>query len=207
MPPLSTTGSRSLAGLLLVIGLVPGGTALAQAPGGTDQSQAYSPKLETAPEIKNGKIAAVQGTAGAKGEKLAFGGLSILQPVAVTLIAQSGSEDLRLEIGKFTTDGPIRSGSTKGNGVCTFQFRTEGDVQIKVSSPEGPKPFRLVVWAGDEMTPALPPVVVPMKDVKAQEGAGAPGQGGSSLVMWVIAGALVLCAGLLAVMVFKRGRT
>jgi hypothetical protein len=101
----------------------------------------------------------------------------------------------------------VRSGSTKGDGTCTFEFRTEGDLQIKVTSPDGPKPFRLVAWAGDEVAPELPPAVVPMKDGTGQGGTGSAAPAGRSVVMWVIAGALVLCVGLLAVMAFRRGRS
>lgn len=169
----------------------------------------YELKLEASPDIKNGRVAAVQGTANSTGEKLMLGGLSILQPVAISLIARYPSDDLRLELSKFTTDTAVRTASTKGEGVCTFEFRTEGDVQIKVTSPEGPKPFRLVAWAGDEVAPELPPAFVP---AKAEAGrlavADAPGgAGGSPAVLWVIAGALVLCVGLLAVIAFRRRRS
>jgi hypothetical protein len=184
--------------------LASGAPGWAQAPPQPDQPSVYQLTLEAVPEIKNGRIAAVQGTASAAGERLMLGGLSILQPVAISLVAQFPTDDLRIELSKFTTDAPVRSGSTKGEGVCTFQFRTEGDVQIKVISPGGPKPFRLVAWAGDEVAAELPPVFAPVKtDVSGPSAAPAASEG-TPVVLWVIAGGIILCAGLLAIIVLKR---
>jgi hypothetical protein len=124
--------------------------------------------------------------------------------VAISLVAQFPADDLRIELSKFTTDAPVRSGSTKGEGVCTFQFRTEGDVQIKVTSPGGPKPFRLVAWAGDEVAAELPPVFTPVKAGVSGPTAAPASREGAPVVLWVIAGGIILCAGLLAIMVVRR---
>lgn len=206
MPPHPTAAAWLLAAALIVAGCAASAPALAQPPPGASASpQVYELKLEAAPEIKNGRVAAAQGTATATGERLMLGGLSILQPVAISLIAQYPADDLRLELSKFTTDTAVRAGSTMGEGVCTFQFRTEGDVLIKVTSPGGPKPFRLVAWAGDEVVPELPSIFTPVQAASAP--GPAPAAGGTPPVLWIIAGALLLCVGLLAVIAFRRRRS
>jgi hypothetical protein len=210
VPPHLPAAARILAVALLVAATAAGRPASAQPPPAPQSPpQVYQLTLEPAPEIKNGRLAAVQGTAGAAGVKLLVGGLSILQPAAVMLIAQRPSDDLRIELTKFTAGAPVRSGSTKGEGVSTFEFRTEGDVQITVTSPDGPKPFRIVAWAGDEVTPDLPSIFTPVKTATTQAPAPAApaGEGGPRTVLWVIAGALALCVGLLAIIAFRRGRS
>jgi hypothetical protein len=209
VPPHPPAAARLFA-VALLVATTAGRPARAQPPPAPqDPPQVFQLKLAPAPEIKNGRIAAVQGTAGAAGVKLLVGGLSILQPAAVMLIAQRPSDDLRIELTKFTADAPVRSGSTKGEGVCTFEFRTEGDVQITVTSPDGPKPFRFVAWAGDEVTPDLPSIFAPVTaaTTQAPAPAAAAGEGGPRTVLWAIAGALVLCVGLLAIIAFRRGRS
>lgn len=210
MPPHPSAAARFAAVAVLVATPLASAVVRGQPPPVPQEPpQVYQLKLEPAPEIKNGRIAAVQGTAGPAGVKLMVGGLSILQPAAVSLIARYPSDDLRLELGKFTADAPVRSGSTKGEGVCTLEFRTEGEVQIKVTSPAGPQPFRLVAWAGDEVAADLPSIFAPVNATTAQAAApAAPArEGGTSTVLWVIAGALALCVGLLAIIAFRRGRS
>ncbi|NLG76191.1 MAG: hypothetical protein GX535_08125, partial [Xanthomonadaceae bacterium] len=58
---------------------------------------------------------------------------------------------------------------------------------------------RLLVWAGEEVKPELRPVVL-----KASEYAHPSSGSDVSPVMWVIAGALVVIALLLGVLVMKR---
>ncbi len=94
-------------------------------------------QLVADPAIRNGKVAAVEGTAGPRGQKLAVADLSVLQPVEVTLFAVDAQDDLRLDLSKFILDAPARSLSTQGTGYATARFRTQGDLQLTVTSPEG----------------------------------------------------------------------
>jgi len=171
----------------------------------------------SAPEVKHGKIAIVEGVVGAAGEKLAVADLSVLQPVEVTLFAPEASDDVRIELSKFILDAPALTGTTKGEGSCTFKFRTQGDLQISLASPAGPNVYRLLVWVGDEASPLLPAAFVPMDEWKKQQAsssaagdaAGDAAKAGSASppVLWIIAGALVVIAALLAVILMKRGRS
>lgn len=149
--------------------------------------------------LRNGKVAAVEGTAGPRGQKLAVADLSVLQPVEVTLFAVDEHEDLRLDLSKFILDAPARTLSTKGTGYATARFRTQGDLQLTVTSPGGPRPYRLLVWAGDEAPPPVPSLFA-ATDATGKGSDGPP-------MMWIIAGLLAVIAALLGVIVLKRGRS
>jgi hypothetical protein len=183
------------------------------APAGPIGKDVHTLQLVSVPEVKQGRIAIVEGLVGAEGEKLAVADLSVLQPVEVTLFTPDAGDDVRIELSKFILDAPALTGTTKGEGFCTFKFRTQGDLQIKLASPAGPNVYRLLVWVGDEVGPPLPAAFVPMDEWKKQQAsspvagpAAAAGSFGPS-VLWIIAGALVVIAALLAVMVMKRGRS
>jgi hypothetical protein len=187
------------------------------APTGPIGKDVHTLQLVSAPEVKHGKIAIVEGVVGAAGEKLAVADLSVLQPVEVALFAPEAGDDVLIELSKFILDAPALTGTTKGEGSCTFRFRTQGDLQIKLTSPAGPNVYRLLVWVGDEAGPVLPAAFVPMDGWKKQQasspaasGAADPAAAAGSFspsVTWIIAGALVVIAALLAVLVMKRGRS
>lgn len=160
---------------------------------------AYRLDLKAIPELEQGKIAMAEGTAGPGGVRFVAENLSILQPVVVTVLAKNPDDDVRVSLSKYRYDESDRSGTTKGEGMYTTRLRTQGDLKVVVSAPD-PRPFQLVVWAGDEVAREMPPVIV--SDREAVQDSGGWGLGGS-LVTWVIAGALVAIVGLLAVIVLK----
>lgn len=168
----------------------------------------YHLQLKSDPQLKYGKFAAVEGIANAQGQNLELGDLSVLQPVRVTLMALDKNDDLRLKLSKIELgNNAAKSGSTKGTGSVSFKFRTQGDLQINVKSPAGARFYRLFVWAGDKVNPPVPSAFVPMKTYLEQH-PGSGGKGGfGSLVLWVIAGTLIIICGFLAVLVLKRRRT
>ena len=108
-------------------------------------------------------------------------------------------DDLRLDLSKFILDAPAKKLSTKGTGFATARFRTQGDLQLTVTSPEGPRPYRLLVWAGNEATPAVPSLFT-AADSTGEASGGPP-------MMWIIAGLLAVIAALLGALVLKRGRS
>lgn len=124
---------------------------------------AYTIKLIKNPEIPIGKVAYLEGKTDAEGIYLELKGLWITQPVELLLLAKSTKEDLRIELRKYHWKKPSQQGTTKGKGFCTFLFKTQGDVGIKILSPQGMRPFRLEVWVGPEVKPDLKPVVVHKK--------------------------------------------
>jgi hypothetical protein len=148
----------------LVLGWAFGGPALAAKKksviAGPD---AYTIKLKEDPDIPVGKVAYLEGQADSEGFYLELKDLWITQPVEITLMAKSAEEDLRIELRKYHWKKPSQQGTTKGKGYCTFYFKTQGDVNIKILSPQGMRPFRLEVWVGPDMKPDLKPVIVHKK--------------------------------------------
>ena len=167
---------------------------------------AFRIEFKAIPELKQGRIAMAEGTAGPDGVKFAAENVSILQPIVVTVLAKSPDDDVRVGLSKYRYDQFDRTGSTKGTGIYTTRLRTQGDLKVVVSAPT-PTPFQLVVWAGDQVTREMKPVVVADRGmVTGEKSAGGATAGGGSMVMWVIAVALLAIVGLLAVIVLKGKR-
>ena len=167
---------------------------IAQQPDPNDKTPVHELTLETHPEF-NGRIAMVEGETDADGVRMVVSKLSILQPVGVALVAADPNDNLQLALWKYAEDEVQREGSTRGDGYVSFQFRTEDDLQIKVVSPDGPKRYKLAVWAGDEVDLPMPSPFV------AQAGFA---DSATSPVMYVIAGAVVAIAIFLGVIAMRR---
>lgn len=164
---------------------------------------AFRIEFKPHPDLENGKIAMAEGTAGPEGVRFVAEYLSILQPIVVTVLAKDATDDVRVALSKYRYDEADRSGTTKGQGIYTTKLRTQGDLKIVVSSPER-KPFQLVVWAGNEVKRPMKPVIVSNRaKVTGDDGWAI----GGSAVTWVIAGSLVMIAGLLGVIVFRGKRS
>jgi hypothetical protein len=144
-----------------------------------------------------GKAVVVKGGAGPKAHRFALDKLTYQMPVVVALRPVYKGDEVGLKIAKYAWNQPDRQGATSGD-LLRYAFRTEGEFQISVDAKQPNTPYRLLVWVGDEMKPELRPVVV-----KASEFTGEKKAAGS-LVMWVIAGALVAIVALLAVLVLRR---
>jgi hypothetical protein len=147
------------------------------------------PMLQLArdPGIDHGQLAAVQGTVGPEGLRFRVGELSILQPVTVMLLARDEVDDLTLSLFKKDWSNVRRTASTRGNGIARFEFRTQGGFHILLRGASTEAPFALVVWAGEELRPSMPDVVVTYDEFRKGNPAasstlrdGRPGADGSS---------------------------
>lgn len=188
--------SRRLLLKALLVAAIPVAAA-AQQPDPNDKTPVHELTLETHPEFSNGRIAMVEGEADAEGVRLVVSKLSILQPVGVALVAADPNDNLQLALWKYAEDEVQRQGSTRGDGYVSFQFRTEDDLQIRIVSPDGPKRYKLAVWAGDEVDLPVPSPFVSQ--------AGFTGSGpGTSPLMYVIAAAVVAIAIFLGVIAMRR---
>ena len=158
------TGAARRAGLgflavALALAWALGGQALAAKKKSVlEGPKTYTIKLEKDPKVPVGKVAYLEGKADAGGVYLELKNLWITQPVEISLMAKSAKDDLKIELRKYHWKKPSQQGATKGKGYCTFHFKTQGDVNIKISSPQGMRPFRLEVWVGPEMKPDLKPL-------------------------------------------------
>jgi hypothetical protein len=195
--------------LLLALAFVVcgGATARAQTSDAEKKAQdiispnAFRIEFKKIPELPKGKISMAEGTAGPDGVKFVAENLSILQPVVVTVLAKHAEDDVQVRLSKYRYDQADRTGTTKGKGMYTTKLRTQGDLKVVVAAPR-PTPFQLIVWAGDELKPELPALVVTDPDrVQGKSSGGGVLSGGP--VLWVIAGSLIVIAGLLAVRTFK----
>lgn len=183
---------------MLVAALLTAGAPLAgvaQQPDPNDTTPVHELTLEKHPDFPNGRMAMVEGETGAEGVRMVVSKLSILQPVGVALVAADPNDHLQLALWKYAEDEVQREGSTRGDGYVSFQFRTEDDLQIRVVSPDGPKRYKLAVWAGDEVDLPVPSPFV------AQAGFA---ESATSPVMYVIAGAVVAIAIFLGVIATRR---
>lgn len=147
--------------------------------------------------IEHGKAAVVKGEAGKEPHRFYVEGLNMNTPVAVLVRPVREADEVALRLTKYAWNQALREGTAKGEPLA-FKFRTEGEFQISVTSPKPGTPYRLLVWAGDEVKPQLRPVVV-----KASEYTGEK-ESSSSVVLWVIAAALLAIVGLLVVLVLRR---
>lgn len=165
----------------------------------------YGLTLASSREIANGRIAMVQATAGAAPDRYVVENLTVLQPVEVLVVTRDPADAVKVQVAKVLWDSPEREGWTTGSGAASFRFRTEGDFKVTVTAPARSRDYQLVVWAGDALRPAIASPFVSMDAYRRRHSSAA----GSPVVLWLIAGALVAIAGLLAVAVLKgrRGTT
>lgn len=158
------------------------------------------PMLELArdPAINSGRVAAVKGTVGPDGLRFRVGELSILQPVMVMLLSAGDADGLTLSLFKKEWAKAQRTGSTRGNGISRFEFRTQGGFNILLRGASAESPFALLVWAGEELRPPMPDVVVTYDKFrqshpaasaslgKAEQNADVRSNPGISAVAWIV---------------------
>lgn len=163
----------------------------------------YKLQLRKVDGIPTGKAALVMGKVGDKAHRFYLDNLNMLVPVVVTLRPGTPGADANLRITKYGWNDPVREGRTKGTEQVSFRFRTQGEFQIAVTGAKPDTPYKLLVWAGDEVKPDFKPVVVTRSEYeKTQDSSWLPG----GAVLWVIAAALLGILGLLAVLVLRRKR-
>jgi hypothetical protein len=186
---------RTIAVALVALFTIP---LAGQNPDPNDKTPVHELTLEKHRDIANGRIAMVEGETDAEGVRLVVDGLSVLQPVGVLLTAFDKNDDLQLSLWKYAEDDIQRQGSTRGEGFVSFQFRTEDDLQLRVVSPDGPKRYRLAVWAGDEVDVPVPSPFVAQGAMAAASGGGTP------FVMYVLTAAVIAIAVFLGVIALRR---
>ena len=111
-------------------------------------------------------------------------------------------DNVKVQLSKHLWDDVEQEATTGATGAATLQFRTEGDLKIKITAPDGACRYHLAVWAGDAIKPPMKSPFVAMAAFK-KTGATS-GSLGSSPVLWVIAALLGLIVILLSVMVLKK---
>lgn len=148
--------------------------------------------------LKTGRAVVVKGKAGPEGHRFLVDQLTSLMPVTIALRPTRRGDALDMQLSKYAWNQPLREGDTDGD-ILQFRIRTEGEFQIVVKGEEPATPYRLLVWVGDEVKPTMRPVVVKASEFED----GGPRDWGS-LVLWVIAGLLLVGIVLLAILVLRR---
>lgn len=148
--------------------------------------------------LKTGRAVVVKGKAGPEGHRFLVDKLTMMMPVTIALRPTRQGDSLAMHLSKYAWNQPLREGGTEGD-ILQFRIRTEGEFQIMVKAEEAGTPYRLLVWVGDEVKPTMRPVVV-----KASEFEGGGSRDWGSLVLWVIAGLLLVGIVLLVILVLRR---
>jgi hypothetical protein len=165
---------------------------------GDDEQPAFELTLREAPELPSGKAALVQGDSRPQGDNFFIDNIGVLQPVAVTLIAKTDGDVIKLTLAKDRWDESIQDISTgPGNARVTLKLRTQGELRMIVKADGDPKPYFLVAWVGPEILPDMAPVITPMKDFKGSGGAvsGGGGDGGGHnglIAVAIVAGVIIV---------------
>ncbi len=197
-----------------------GGPAAAQAPDTSKAPPARALALKKLDGLTNGKLAYVVTRTGRDEQRYYTSNLLVTQPVIVTLKADDPADDIRLRVTKTQWSKAEREVSTGTAGRVQVKFRTQGEFGLAVAADDAGKPYRMTVWVGDEVKRPMSAVVVPRSAMKSgmtsrtasapasqntavREAAAAKDTGGS-MVIWLVAGLLVVIAGLLFALLRKK---
>lgn len=234
MPP-SCSARNDVTRLALLLAL-----ALAASPAkaqSTEPAPAFPvQQVELAPQpelFAHGTAALFHGEVSEPGYGFTFAGVSMLQPIAVTVLADPGAP-VTLAIGKEWALAE-RTTSTAAEGHATELFRTDDIVTLRVHAPDAatPRRYDLVIWVGDERVdypdmpssidfdrpeeaqqakvaappaapPASPALAGPPAPAPAAPATAPPPTGSLQLVLWVIAALLAALVAIAGVAVLRR---
>jgi hypothetical protein len=198
--PLILQGPRALFSTALVLAVIGywDHPLLAQEP----QPNVFRLQLSEMEGIEHGKAAVVKGDAGTEAQRFLVEGVTMETPVTVLLRGLAPEDEIDLALTKYAWNQPLKTGTAQGEPLA-MKFRTEGEFQLSVTADEDGLPYRLLVWVGDPVAPALSPVVVRTDEYDGGNAQAAIGEGGG-LVLWVIAALLGAAVLLLAVIVLRR---
>lgn len=141
--------------LVIALALTSGGVASAQETEPAPPFPVIDVALAPLPvAFEHGKAATYHGAVNSTlGSGFRLVGLSMMQPVAVTVVAAAKDKPVRVAIGK-TWAAPDRTVETStSDGTVTQLFRTDDVAEIHVRAvdgAEGEREYGIVIWVGDE---------------------------------------------------------
>lgn len=171
--------------------------------------------LELTPkdDFPNGNATYLEANADAQGQRYSLTGTELDQPILVSVLTRNASDKVRVRIVKDDWDAPDRDVSTAGGKRLDMGFRTFDGFKLWVTADK-PTDYQLIVWVGDAMEIALPPIAQPASTfvqkpgvAVAEEPASETSKSGLSLSYLELAlgGALLLMiAGLLMFLLMRR---
>ena len=186
----------------MVLALAAGTTFVQPVPAQEPQPRVFRLELREMDGIEHGKAAVVKGNAGSEAQRFLVEGVTMETPVTVLLRGLDPADEIDLSVTKYAWDQPLKRGTARDVPLA-MKFRTEGEFQLSVTADDDGAPYRLLVWVGDVVEPALAPVAVSVDEYEDGPMEAATSSGGG-LVLWVIAGLLGAAVLLLAVLVLRR---
>jgi len=187
------TAKLLLAGLLCSA-LITG--AAAQVP--DNKIPVYKLDLRKVPDIPDGDAALVKGAAGSIPDRFFLDNLYMLKPVSVSVRAVNPGGVVNVKITKTKWTDVLREGTTGSDAQVNFKFRTQGEFQISITSPNAGTPYKMVVWVGKDIVPKTKPVFVPKSEFK---GSASPPW------WWWAGGGMALVIVILLVLVLRKRKT
>jgi hypothetical protein len=127
---------------------------------------AYRLDLKPAKGLPNGRVAALKAVATPRPDKFFIENAFVLQPVVVSLFSENPADVVKIRLGKDRWDEALVEGATGPDGKAILKLRTQGEVRISVSADEGHKPYKLLVWVGDEVKVVPEPAVMSMTEYR-----------------------------------------
>ncbi|PKP80719.1 MAG: hypothetical protein CVT79_13965 [Alphaproteobacteria bacterium HGW-Alphaproteobacteria-18] len=178
-------------------------------PGAPPGDEVKAVKLEYAERPdKDGRIAAAEFTVSDTPVRYYVRGTNVSAPFSVQVIAASKARPLEVTLHRQSWGKAVQSGSTGREGSFVFEGRAYGDVGVQLVSPDGsPARATLVLWEGVPAPPDLARVYI-NPEMAAGDQAGFPGRqsGGTSPILYVIAGLLAVIVVFLGVTMLRRGK-
>lgn len=130
------------------------------------EEPAYRLDLKPAKGLPNGRVAALKAIATRVPDKFYIPNVFVLQPVVVTVFSENPADVVKVRLGKDRWDESLMEGATGPDGKAILKLRTQGEVRISVSAAEGRRPYKLLVWVGDEVKVTPEPAVMSMAEYR-----------------------------------------
>jgi hypothetical protein len=156
----------------------------------------YKLDLRKVPDIPDGDAALVKGDAGSIPDRFFLENLYMLKPVSVSVRAVNPGGVVNVRITKDKWTDVLREGTTGADPQVNFKFRTQGEFQISITSPNANTPYKMVVWVGKDIVPKSKPLFVPKSEFK--------GGGTTPAWVWWAGGGAALVIGVLLVLLFRK---
>jgi hypothetical protein len=77
-------------------------------------------------------------------------GISMYQPVYVTVVAENAVEKVDISLCKNNWKAPNKTGTTDAKGNWKAKFKTEGSFGIQIAKHNPSVKYRIMVWVGKE---------------------------------------------------------
>lgn len=181
---------------LLLAGLLFAAMSVAAAQAPDNKIPFYKLDLRKVPDIPEGDAALVKGEAGSTPDRFFLENLYMLKPVSVSVRAVNPGGVVNVKITKSKWTDVLREGTTGADAQVNFKFRTQGEFQISITSPNPNTPYKMVVWVGKDIVPKAKPVFVPKSEFK--------GSGPSRLWWWIGGGGVAVIVGILLALVLRK---